>query len=229
MRVRNFAILLMLIVIASSGCIVEAKPSTQAPATTIDHIWPPRVGEAYPNLQLMNSLGERVSLDYFKGRVILIEPIGMDCPACNAFAGGNRPGSASGFQGVQPQRGLPSVEEILDRYAGGTSLNDGRLVIVHLLLYAPGRKGPPSVEIARLWAEHFGLEENDDSTVLVGEDYLVGPASYGMIPGFQLVDSDFILRYDATGHHPKHNMWTELMPAIPAMLQQVQVARATED
>ena len=90
-----------------AGCVVEADP---APPTEVeieaaqvrpDHIWPPRVGERYPNLRLLNSRGERIALDSLAGRVILVEPIGMDCPACNAFAGGNRPG-AGGFQEQWP-------------------------------------------------------------------------------------------------------------------------------
>jgi hypothetical protein len=217
-------------VIFCLGCVVEAEPAEQTePKARVgapDHIWPPRVGEAYPNLQLRNSLGERIELEAFKGKVILVEAIGMDCPACNAFAGGNRPGS-TGFQGVDPQRGLPSVDEILRDYAGGASLSDDRLVLVHLLLYEPGRQGPPDVEAARLWAEHFGLVESDNMIVLVAEDYLIGPASYRMIPGFQLIDRDFVLRYDATGHPPRHDLWRELMPAIPSFLGEVRPASST--
>jgi hypothetical protein len=85
---------------------------------------------------LLNSRGERIALDSLAGKVILVEPIGMDCPACNAFAGGNRPGTG-GFQGVQPQGGLPSVEELLESYAEGVSLSDDRIALVHLLLYRP--------------------------------------------------------------------------------------------
>ena len=106
-------------------------------------------------------------------------------------------------------------------YAGGASLSDDRLVLVHLLLYEPGQQGPPSVETARLWAEHFGFVETENTVVLVGEDYLIGPASYRMIPGFQLIDRDFVLRYDATGHRPRHDIWRELMPALPSLLAEV--------
>lgn len=85
-----------------TGCIVEAEPvPTRAIAAKPeppkpDHIWPPRVGERYPNLKLLNSLGERIALESLAGKLILVEPIGMDCSACNAFAGANRPG-ASGW------------------------------------------------------------------------------------------------------------------------------------
>ena len=60
--------------------------------------------------------------------------------------------------------------------------------------------------------------ESEHTIVLVGEDYLIGPASYRMIPGFQLIDRDFVLRYDGAGHQPRHDMWRELMPAIPSLL-----------
>jgi hypothetical protein len=39
-----------------------------------------------------------------------------------------------------------------------------------------------------------------------------------MIPGFQLIDRDFVLRYDASGHRPRHDLWRELMPAIPRLI-----------
>ena len=63
--------------------------------------------------------------------------------------------------------------------------------------------------------------ETENTVVLVGEDYLIGPASYRMIPGFQLIDRDFVLRYDATGHRPRHDIWRELMPALPSLLAEV--------
>jgi len=39
--------------------------------------WPPTSGETYPDLQLLDTTGEVVSLSSFAGRVLLIEPIGM--------------------------------------------------------------------------------------------------------------------------------------------------------
>ncbi|MBW2715438.1 MAG: hypothetical protein JRD03_05145 [Deltaproteobacteria bacterium] len=232
--------LVMGILLLGAGCIIEADPTTDtadaesaqsatvrqpnaepAPAAAKpDHIWPPRLGERYPNLRLRTPSGERIELASLEGRVILVEPIGMDCPACNAFAGGNRPGM-SGFQGVQPQGGVPSIDEMLDQYAGGLTLDDDRLILVHLLLYRPGRDGPPKLETARLWAKHFRIEESENVLVLVGEPYLIGPASYKMVPGFQLVDKNFVLRFDAAGHNPTHSIWRDLLPAVASLLGEV--------
>ncbi len=54
-----------------TGCRVEVEaepvvaaavdPEPEAPKP--DHIWPPRVGERYPNLQLLDSFGERIALE----------------------------------------------------------------------------------------------------------------------------------------------------------------------
>jgi len=42
-----------------------------------------------------------------------------------------------------------------------------------------------------------------------------------MIPGFFLIDKDFILRSDSTGHRPKHNLYTQLLPELSVLLQSV--------
>ena len=40
-----------------------------------------------------------------------------------------------------------------------------------------------------------------------------------MIPGFQLVDRDFILRCDA-GNPPRQNLYQELLPMVRTVLNQ---------
>ncbi len=197
------------------------EPARAAPPP--DHVWPPQVGRPYPDLRLRTPQGDRVALSSLRGRVILVEPIGMDCPACNAFSGANRPG-VGGFQRTRPQKGLPSVHEMLAER--GVSLSDERLVYVQLLLYDTSRSKPPTLALARRWAQHFGLGSRENELLLVGEDYLIGPASFKMIPGLQLVDRDFTLRWDATGHRPRHDLWRELLPALPALLAEVEATPA---
>ena len=192
------------------------KPAGTALAPA--HIWPPKVGEPYPNLKLMDQNGKRVSLASLKGKVILIEPIGMTCPACNAFSGANRK-EIGRFAGIAPQQDLYSIEETLPRYGGGAQLSDDRIVYVQLLLYSLQMKAPTPQDVKR-WAEHFKLKNPKNRIVLAGEAYLIGQASYDMIPGFQLVDKNFILRYDSTGHNPRHDLWQELLPAVPALLRE---------
>lgn len=216
----------VLLALALAACVAEPQPEAGdgAGAPRPDHAWPPRVGQPYPDLELLGLDGERVSLASLRGRVILIEPIGMDCPACNAFAGGNRPG-VGGFEGTRPQKGLPDTRQMLERYAG-VSASDARLVHVQLLLYDMERAGAPTLELARRWSKHFGFGDGENEYVLVGEPYLIGRASYAMIPGYQLVDRDFVLRYDATGHRPRNDLWRELLPAVAALLEEVRAGDA---
>ena len=72
--------------------------------------WPPKLGEPYPDLLLIDASGRELRLSSLKGKVLLIEPIGMNCPACQAYAGG---GARGGFRGVSPQGDLRSIEEYL--------------------------------------------------------------------------------------------------------------------
>ena len=68
-------------------------------------------------------------------------------------------------------------------------------------------------EEARRWAEHFGVTRPNHH-VLYGDSRFINTGSYNMIPGFQLVDRDFVLRSDSSGHNPKHNLWKELLPML---------------
>lgn len=177
--------------------------------------WPPQVGKPYPDLELVDSRGNMVKLSDFKGKVIVIEPIGMTCPACNAFAGGRKKG---GVKGMGVQGNTDSFADYFPQYAG-VSLHDERIVFVNLLLYNLQMQGPSQAD-AKLWAQHFGLDRHKNTYVLAGGPELVNNASYNLVPGLQLVDKNFILRSDSSGHHPRDNMWQTLMPMVPALLKE---------
>lgn len=194
-------------------CYVQLPATQQAARSGVK--WPPRLGEPYPDLELIDQTGQIVRLSSFKGSVVLVEPVGMTCPACQAFAGAHRYGS---FEGVAPQRGLLSIEELFPKYTNGLSLSDDRIVLVQLLLYSMSMRAPSPGD-ARRWAEHFRMDRSKNFIVLAGTKELLGQASYNMIPGFQLVDRNFILRADSTGHRPRHNLWKYLLPMVPQLLQ----------
>jgi hypothetical protein len=183
-------------------------------ATTQDFDWPPKLNEPYPDLQLLDQEGTPTRLSKFKGNIILLEPIGMPCKACQAFSGGHVRG---GFQGIPPQPGLPSIEESARMY-GGFELSDERIVKIHLLLYGLDMRAP-TAEDARAWAEHFGLERANNEIVLAGLPWMIGNTSYQMIPGLQLIDKDGILRVDSTGRsNQQHDLYRELLPKVREML-----------
>jgi hypothetical protein len=205
MRTRQ----LVLAIAVLSGCAGEAS----APEPLAD--WPPRLGEAYPDFVFHDASGSPRRISSLAGKVVLIEPIGMNCPACNAFAGAGRAGR-SGFQGTRPTGGLPALEELLPQYASGATVDHPDLVVVHLLLYSM-RMHAPTSEDAGHWAEHFGIDR-PNQLVLHGDERFINQASYDMIPGFQLLDRDLVLRADSTGHNPRHNLYTFLLPMLGRML-----------
>jgi hypothetical protein len=176
--------------------------------------WPPRAGEPYPALVLRDASGERVPLESFRGKVLLIEPIGMSCPACVAFAGGNQRGP---FADVRPQADLPSVEKLLSRFASGVSLADPDLVYIQLLLFDESL-GVPDADDIRRWHGHFNDSAARNPIVLAGTKSLQGKAGYDLVPGFQLVGRDFVLRSDSTGPRPQHGLYDHLLPMLPRLL-----------
>ncbi len=175
--------------------------------------WPPTEGQRYPDLVLTDQQGETLHLSDLAGKVILLELAAVPCKGCQAFSGGNRYG---GFAGVPVQPGLDSIHDYAERYAGVTLGEDEDVVFVQLLLYGKSMTSPSQQEVAA-WAEHFQLDRSADEIVLRGDPAMLGAATYAMIPGFHLIDRDFVLRYDASGHQPNHDLYRDLLPALGAM------------
>ncbi len=176
--------------------------------------WPPVLGQAYPDLKLTDQNGKTVQLSSFKGKVILLEPVAMTCAACNAFSGGNQVGP---FPGAQAQNGLLSIEEYVAKYSGGASLRKQRIIFVQLVIYNMRNEAPSKADI-KSWANHFKLSGVKNFYVLAGSKDLLTPASWNMIPGFQLIDKNFTLVSDSTGHNPKHNLFKTLLPMIKKVM-----------
>ena len=153
-------------------------------------------------LLLKDHNGQWMRISSFKGKVLLIEPVGMNCPACIAFSGGNRPGVGA-FQGNAPQTGVWAIEDYILNRGGGIRIDDPDLVFIQLLLYSPGMQ-PPTTEEVAAWVKHFNLSRFPNYVALAGDDRMINQASYDMIPGFQVVDRDRVLQVDFTGHNPRH-------------------------
>lgn len=176
--------------------------------------WPPQLGKPFPAIEFTNYDGRKIRMSDFKGKVVLVEPVGMNCPACNAWSGGNDLG---GIADIRPQQGLKSLEEYLSQYGGGVTLERDDFVLVHVILYDL-KMGPVEIGEVRAWAEHFGLARRPNVFVVFSERDLRGRASYNMVPGFQLLDKDTVMRFDSTGHRPRHNLYSQLLPEVPRML-----------
>ena len=55
--------------------------------------------------------------------------------------------------------------------------------------------------------------------LLLGDQRYINQFSYDMIPGLQLIDKNFLLVCDATGHHPKSSLFGELIPSVSKLLK----------
>ncbi|HXA14212.1 MAG TPA: hypothetical protein VNW23_03725, partial [Opitutaceae bacterium] len=148
------------------------EPATAAAAKPGVEFWPPRRGERYPNLTLYDHRGQLVSLASLRGKVILLEPVGMTCEACQSLSGAGKVGCF----GQQPaQAGVDALEDYFPRYTGGLSLSDPRIAYVQVLLYGLDLHAPSPAD-AKAWAHHFKFDERSNVYVLAGTPELVGPA-----------------------------------------------------
>ena len=177
--------------------------------------WPPQKNRTYPDLELVDQDGQITRLSDFKGKVILLEPIGIPCPACVAFAGGHERGA---FEGIEPQADLESIEAYAQQF-GHVRLDDDRIVRVQLLLFNQAMQAPTLAE-AVAWAEHFQLRRSSNEVVLVGTPSMATRASRDLIPGFQLIDKHFILRADSTGHVPADDLYAKLLPQLRKLIEE---------
>ncbi len=202
--------LFVFICLCAIVCCFEVKAQS---ARTFKTFWPPVVGQTYPEIELSDLGGRKIKLSSFAGKVILLEPIGMSCPACQAFVGGATKG---GINGVQPQGGVSSIDSYLQ--ASGVAPGDPRLVRVQLILYGPGL-GVPTLAEAQAWAKHFDFGRGSNEVIMLGDQRYINQSSYNMIPGFQLIDKNFTLVCDATGHNPRSNLYTELIPSVKRFLK----------
>jgi len=176
-------------------------------------VWPPKVGLFYPDLILKDQNGERFQLSDLAGKVILLELAAIPCAGCQAYAGGNQVG---GFRGIAVQPGLESIHEYARQFAKIDLGHHRDVVFVQLLLYGKAMREPTQSEVKR-WANHFGLQRTDHQIVLRGDPALISQATYDRIPGFHLIDRDFVLRFDSSGHRPHDDLYRDLLPALGMM------------
>ena len=194
-----------------------SDPSGSVSADAPPQPWPPVKGQTYPDLELEEAGGGTLRLSSLRGKVVLVEPIGVACPACNAYAGAEEKGA---FRGSGVQQGLGSLEKHLQDIAQVRLDAEPDLVLVQLLLFdgssSVGRA--PTSEDARAWADHFGFAGRANVKVLRGTTALADQAGYAMVPGFQLIDRQGVLRYDGSGHHPQDDPYDTVLASVPALL-----------
>lgn len=213
---RTLAWLVAALVLA--GCPVDpgvAAPASGASPDALPHAWPPRKGEPFPDLTLLDGGGRTVKLSDLRGRVVLLEPVGMSCPGCQGFSGGDQKG---GFGGLTPQRGLSSIDDLLR--GAGVDPASPDLVLVQVLFFDL-KLATPAVTDAQAWAKHFGWDRRANVVVLVGDDrYRAHPATMAMVPGFFLLDREGVLVVDASlkGGGAPDSLHRDLLPKLAELV-----------
>lgn len=204
-----------------TGQSIESKETASWPGlvhNASDVQWPPQLNQQYPDLTLSDLNGDLVKLSTLQagGKVLLIEPVGLSCKACQAFAGGHRIG---GLFGYAPQPGLRSMQEYIKLYGRSSDLKNENLVVVQILFYgSQGDNRCPTMAEAQQWAKHF-KRFSPNTVFLLADESLIGPDTRKMIPGFQLVDKQFVLRSDA-GNPPRQDLFKTLIPQISTVLEE---------
>lgn len=176
--------------------------------------WPPQLGSKFPEVQLFDHEGKPFSMQSMRGKPTLIEFVAMTCAACQAWSGGNKKG---GFEGFLSQHNLQSIEEYYKEFTGGHNIFSSDINFVQLVVYNL-HLNPPSPANLSAWRKHFGFNQHANTFVISGGEPLANRESFHRIPGFMLLDRDLVVRFDALGHRPRHNLFTQLLKAVPGMI-----------
>ena len=175
--------------------------------------WPPQEGRKFPDVDLIDHHGRPFSIHSLAGKPVLVEFIAMSCAGCQAFSGGNRFGP---FEKFASQKGLLSLEAYFERYTGH-SMSTDRINVVQVVVYDLKLTHPNADDLAK-WRTHFRLT-SPNMHVVGGTKALANSASFKMIPGFMLLDSDLNILLDSTGHSPKRDLYRDVLPKMKEMLR----------
>lgn len=180
--------------------------------------WPPILDQQLPDLELLTADGKPFRLSDFRGKVIVLEYIAIDSEVSQIFAGAKTKGA---FRGIDlPPNLLEKIEPFeasILKQSKSFKLDDDRIVFIHLLLYTK-RLNQPSIKDAAAWRDHFGLTRKNQ-IVAIGAHDMRNTASLSLVPGFQLLNKDRVLRADAAGPNPKDDLYKVLIPLLPFAIE----------
>lgn len=206
------------------GCLLAASCAKQgdhthgqaarAPEREEEFSWPPEVGRSFPDLEVVDVAGRRQRLSEIQDRPLLLETAAMNCPASVAFAGGSIAGR---FGQTPPQPQLHQLEDILQDYAPGCSLNDPRIQTVQLLFLNEELKAPTKEDLAR-WQRHFAKARKAKTLVLGVATSLAAREAMSAVPGLYLLDSHGMVRYAHEGSKQDLMAFKTLFESIPRLL-----------
>lgn len=176
--------------------------------------WPPMQGNTFPkSAMFLDHKGKEKSLRSLNGKVAIIHFIGMTCPACNAFSGGND--LKKKFNNITPQKNLEAFSKSFEKYAKVGTLKDHRKIkYIHLLLFNLHMK-TPTQEDANLWRDFYKKNNGRNFEVWIPKEDLTS-VSNPLVPGFALVDKNGkVVSIVGNG---KESLWTDMFPKIKNLM-----------
>jgi hypothetical protein len=177
--------------------------------------WPPETGKVFADLELVDQDGQKFKLSDLRGKVILMQFVGMNDPVSQAFSGAAKIGA---FQKVPLQEKVPEIREFFPKYTALPFPNPD-VVFLQVLFYDLRFK-PPKPKDAKMWAEHFGFKKSDNQIVAIVPHDMRNGYVFSLIPGYVLIDKGFILRANAAGSNPQDDLFKTLLPMVPIAIKE---------
>jgi len=167
--------------------------------------WPPKIGEKYPDLALLDHKGQQMRMSSFEGKLIIVEPVGIRWPK-EELQGESVKRPRSSWEGIKEfKQYLTRTRQIL--------LPDDNIVYIQIVLF-DANLNHPSLRDIQNWVQRYDFRQSRGEYVFITDEDLSGPVSYSLVPGFQLIDKDLILRADSTGENPQDDLFEVLVPLI---------------
>ena len=176
--------------------------------------WPPGLGEVFPDLELIDQDGKAFKFSDLKGKVVLLQFVAMNNPACQTLSGSEKIGplgNAAVLEGLEP------ISATFPKHTKGLKFPNPDVVFIQILLYNMGYQ-KPSLRDAELWSKHFGLKTSNNQIIAVSPHDLRSDKTRTLIPGFQLIDKNLIIQADSTGSRPQDDLFKRLLPLVPIAL-----------
>ncbi len=192
--------------------VAEATPNKNLP-----QIWPPKMNETYPDMDLFDQKGQAFKISDFAGKVLIVEYIDMSSPISQAQSGAKEAGAFGIMQEVDQ---LAERFEETVRKSAQTEIIWPNNQVIHLKIIAYTQDGAqPSRDDAQNWAEHFDFKTENNIIVAIAKKDIRSFQTQDIITGFQLVDKNQKLRADSSGIAPKHNLKLTLIPLFEKLVR----------
>lgn len=197
--------------------IAAGKPLNE----NIPEVWPPKMNEPYPELELINTSGEKFFIDKYLGKIVIMEYIDMSSPVSQAQSGANLTGPFGITRQSDLDRSTQTLSSVINRVTRGR-INYPNNDVVHIqVLVRTQADGQPTLDDADRWKEHFNLDAQRDNIIVTVpvKDLRDSETTGTILTGYQLIDRKQRLRVDSSGTAPKHNLELTLIDLLENLLK----------